>query len=1071
MKRLRIASMALAALLIAGLGPVSAQLADTPWPSFQMDAQNTGMAPAGTPGLTQPSVRWERVVGDGSIWENQGNAAVGGNAVYAVSNTGRIMAIDKGGGLLWTRTLASAIQVGPALTADGYLYVGTGFAGSQNFFYKIRAADGDIDWAFEYPAATGYDALACPVVDSAGNVYFGVANPHWMYSLDPDGNVRWAVEATIDGTAGGVGGSPALSHDETVIYFTSSENTSVWALDTATGDTNWTYKAQGFFWSSGPMVGPDGTVYAGDAAGVVYALTDNGDSVTEKWTLNLGFGGMNGHLGGVHERGGNVRFYAAPNGQGFLVAVDDMGASGAAAWSFDIGGGGWAYGSPVATPDGTVYVSSPTDQNLYAVKDLGATAQLLWAAPYAGAAPGTRGVSIDSDGTLYVNSKNGTFYAIEQAEAPPPVVYTTDFDTGYVLGTIDGQDGWAVVEGDPGQALIQTDRAVSGQALCVEGTADITLERVIPNYVALGYPNIVLEYDVLLDGSAPFEGGLNLVDSMIGDAVTTIWRGGAGEGLVIEHALDAQVNIGRSTGQSVNGDAIHPAPFVSPPDTFEFRADEAEGYIRHYLDGGGAGSWWYGPYVDFYLAGDTDDHIDIAGLEFTFDTRFFQDPDTNTNPYGDAPVFVRFYTYEDDGSGTFPTYIGFRDYGIVYATQNPWNDPPYPEWTRVTVDLNDPAATEGGAFDPTRVSRMRFHGTDWSGTGDDFVDFKNFRIGPSGAFATELFADQGGDGTNEIVSHKVPGYSPAQWYRVKQVFDYQQQRLVSMTVNGVGETGPTDIFYRVYGADVANAADLLRLYLLNSGGGDVVCIDNLTVRTLRPFRITEIVRENSVRLRWNFVAPGNFVVERAEAPGMPWADVSGPLSGVVAWTDEAPPSPSAVYRVAVYDEFPASELLVEDFETDGPGWTHGGLNDSWAVGVPSDHTGTGGAPAAAFIGTKCYATNLTGNYNNDEDSWLLSPVLDLTGKVEAQLAFHEFVNTEGADFDWVILELWDSDAGTIISTLLPARGGTLGGWTQRTLSLADGIGKRVQLKFVFQSDSDIAYPGWYVDDVRVTSVP
>ena len=814
------------------------------------------------------------------------------------------------------------------------------------------------------------------------------------------------------------------------------------------------------------MVGPDGTIYAGDNSGTVYALTDGGTNVVEKWTLDLGAGAINSHLGGLHEREGHVRFYAAPNGDGFLVAVDDMGTSGVPAWSFDIGAGGWAYGSPVATPDGTVYVSSPTDQNIYAVKDLGASYQFLWAAPYAGAAPGTRGVSIDRDGTLYVNSKNGTLYALEQAAAPPPVVYETDFDTGYTEGTVDGQDGWVVVEGDPGQALIQTGTAVSGQALCVAGTADITLERVIPNYVALGYPNIVLEYDVLLDGDSPYEGGLNLVDSMIGDAVTTTWRGGTGAGITIEHPLDAQINIGRITGQSPTGDAF----YTLNGDTLEFRADEAEPYARHYLDSGGAGSWWYGPYVDFYLAGDTDDYIDIAGVQFEFDTRYFQDPDTNTNPYGDAPVFVRFYTYQDDGSGTYPTYIGHRDFGIVYATQR--GDPPHPDWTHVLIDLERSDRLHRGrrvrsdACQPDALLRDRL-----DGAGDDFVDFKNFKISPSGAISTELFADQGGDGTNEIATHGVPGYVAGQWYHVEQEFDYQQQRLISMTVDGGGETGPTDIFYRVYGADAAEAGDLLRLYLVNNGGDDTACIDNLSVSTLVPFKITEIAKANSVRIKWNYAEPGNFIVERAEAPGMPWDDVSGPLSGVVAWTDDAPPSPSAVYRVALYEQFPETEAFFDDFETDGPGWTHGGLNDSWAVGAPSDHTGTGGAPSAAFSGTKCYATNLAGDYNNDEDSWLLSPVIDLTGKVEANLTFQEFVNTEDAAFDWVVLELWDADAATLVSTLLPERGGTIGGWTQQSLSLADGIGKNIQLKFVFQSDSDIAFPGWYVDDVRVTTTP
>jgi len=38
--------------------------------------------------------------------------------------------------------------------------------------------------------------------------------------------------------------------------------------------------------------------------------------------------------------------------------------------------------------------------------------------------------------------------------------------------------------------------------------------------------------------------------------------------------------------------------------TLTFMSDEAEGYTRlGMVVGGGAGDWYYGPYIDFYLAG------------------------------------------------------------------------------------------------------------------------------------------------------------------------------------------------------------------------------------------------------------------------------------------------------------------------------------------------------------------------------------------------------------------------------------------------------------------------------------
>ncbi|MDD4356708.1 MAG: PEP-CTERM sorting domain-containing protein [Smithellaceae bacterium] len=186
--------------------------------------------------------------------------------------------------------------------------------------------------------------------------------------------------------------------------------------------------------------------------------------------------------------------------------------------------------------------------------------------------------------------------------------------------------------------------------------------------------------------------------------------------------MDQQINLGYTyNSQSPSGNAIYPA-FNS--DTITFISDDP-GFTRHNLIDDAA--WWY-QYVDLNLAGITTpgDGLDLSGSETTisFDTRFYHDPQTNTNPYYDAPVFLRIYTYDTDGD----TYLGYRDYGIVYAAQEPWNDEPYPTWTNVMVNVNSSTFTEGGVFDVTNISRVRFYGTDWNGNGDDFVDFRNLII-------------------------------------------------------------------------------------------------------------------------------------------------------------------------------------------------------------------------------------------------------------------------------------------------------------------------------------------------------
>lgn len=189
--------------------------------------------------------------------------------------------------------------------------------------------------------------------------------------------------------------------------------------------------------------------------------------------------------------------------------------------------------------------------------------------------------------------------------------------------------------------------------------------------------------------------------------------------------LDSQINNGFTyNSQSPTGDAIYTPPFDATQ-PIGFMSDASGNFVRKQLDVGGG--WWYF-YVDLNLAGYTTPgaglDLGVAGSQIEFDTRYFQDPTSNSNPYSDAPVFARIYTYAADGD----TYVGHRDYGIVYGTQAPYSNLPHPDWTSVTIDVNNDPFTDGGAFDIANVSRIRFYGTDWLGTGDDFVDFRNLKI-------------------------------------------------------------------------------------------------------------------------------------------------------------------------------------------------------------------------------------------------------------------------------------------------------------------------------------------------------
>ena len=95
---------------------------------------------------------------------------------------------------------------------------------------------------------------------------------------------------------------------------------------------------------------------------------------------------------------------------------------------------------------------------------------------------------------------------------------------------------------------------------------------------------------------------------------------------------------------------------------------------------------------------------------------------------------------------------------------------------------------------------------------------------------------------------------------------------------------------------------------------------------------------------------------------------------------------------------PGATLPYQDsFETSDGGWTPGGTLSTWALGVPA-----GTFINAASNGTKAWVTNLTGNYPNFEQSYLMSPLYSISGlsQIEANLdlKYRIEVGWDGAAF-------------------------------------------------------------------------
>ena len=89
---------------------------------------------------------------------------------------------------------------------------------------------------------------------------------------------------------------------------------------------------------------------------------------------------------------------------------------------------------------------------------------------------------------------------------------------------------------------------------------------------------------------------------------------------------------------------------------------------------------------------------------------------------------------------------------------------------------------------------------------------------------------------------------------------------------------------------------------------------------------------------------------------------------------------------------------LQGFETNNGYWYTGGINSSWQWGTPQKTV-----IDKAANGLKCWVTSLTGDYNNNELSYLYSPCFDISSLQQPILSFSHIFQTEddcACDYHW-----------------------------------------------------------------------
>ena len=165
---------------------------------------------------------------------------------------------------------------------------------------------------------------------------------------------------------------------------------------------------------------------------------------------------------------------------------------------------------------------------------------------------------------------------------------------------------------------------------------------------------------------------------------------------------------------------------------------------------------------------------------------------------------------------------------------------------------------------------------------------------------------------------------------------------------------------------------------------------------------------------------------------------------------------------------------LEGFESDNGNWYTGGINSSWQWGTPA-------APIInkAANGTKAWVTNLTGNYNNYEFSYLYSPCFDLSGLTQPVLSFSHIFRTEddcNCDFHWVEystdgqnwLKLGSTGSGTNWYENITYQAWKISNPTWHVSSFnIPSLSTTVRFRIVMYADPGVTYEGVGIDDVHV----
>lgn len=399
-----------------------AKLAQSSWPKFRHDIQNTGSVENAALQANPGKLRWAfpplgqpakgSFIASPVINIPQPGASEHRSLIYIGANDGRLYAVFDDG----TENTGFNFQTSQPITSTALVAVRDGadalfVGGSDGFLYGLTAT-GTAQKSF-WPTSVSGLVSASPTLAADGVVYVG-SQTGTLIGVCPNGIDRFVYSAFE------IESSPAQGPDSTV-YFGASDGL-LRALQYVdhyhTGLVLWTFSTSKPIRTApvaelDPQTKQTKSIYVADVEGHIYKVGANGqpDSVF-RFTPPAPVGPSYSSPA----LAGNHLYFASQDGN--LYAVDKV--TGDIDWAFPIGNDAASPATPLSSPAVATNGSQPpvivvgsnaANGAVYFVQDNGTSAALLLPAFTIGA-PVHSSPAIGSDGTVYVGADDGRLYAI-----------------------------------------------------------------------------------------------------------------------------------------------------------------------------------------------------------------------------------------------------------------------------------------------------------------------------------------------------------------------------------------------------------------------------------------------------------------------------------------------------------------------------------------------------------------------------------------------------------------------------------------------------------------------------------